>query len=48
MKQLIKLLATALTITVSQSVFAGAGEDCFGVIGGVEVLRGLELAVELR
>jgi hypothetical protein len=28
MKQLIKLLATALTITVSQSVFAGAGEDC--------------------
>ena len=28
MKQLIKILATALTITVSQSVFAGAGEDC--------------------
>ena len=28
MKQLIKLISTALAITVSQSVFAGAGEDC--------------------
>jgi hypothetical protein len=28
MKQLMKLLGIALAITVSQSVFAGAGEDC--------------------
>ena len=28
MKQLIKLISMALAITVSQSVFAGAGEDC--------------------
>jgi len=28
MKQLIKLFGIALAITVSQSVFAGAGEDC--------------------
>ena len=28
MKQLIKLFGIGLAITVSQSVFAGAGEDC--------------------
>ena len=28
MKQLIKLFGIALAMTISQSVFAGAGEDC--------------------